>query len=278
MGDNSKIQWTDATWNPLVGCERVSEGCDHCYAARQASGRLKNVPVYEGLAENGVFTGEIRLIPNRLTQPLHWKRPRRIFVNSMSDLFHPDVTEYFRLELFDVMASCGDHIFQLLTKRPKEMALFTRRLSWNLDGIEFPPYLVPSDPIDRMHADPFHHCELPLDNVWLGTSIELDKYAFRANHLREANAAVRFLSCEPLLGHLPSLDLTDIDWVIVGCESGPNRRWLPNDAVRALRDKCAEVNVPFFVKQLHGPNRVVLHDLEQFPKDLRIREYPGDAK
>ena len=221
MSDRSRIEWTDATWSPIVGCKAVSSGCDHCYAAREASGRLSHLPAYAGLAENGVFTGEVRLLPERLNQPLRWRKPRRIFVNSMSDLFHPDVPDGFVAEVFDVMVQAPQHTFQILTKRPQRMARWVLR-SWRR-------------PI--------------LPNVWLGTSIEEDRYTFRANYLRDTPAAVRFLSLEPLLGPLPSLDLTDIDWVIVGGESGPGARPMHASWVRDIRDRCVTAGIPFLFKQ-----------------------------
>lgn len=236
MSGSSSIEWTEATWNPVVGCKAVSPGCDHCYAARQASGRLKNIPVYAGLAEGGVFNGEVRCLPERLNVPLHWRKPRRIFVNSMSDLFHPGVPYQFARSCFDVMRTCNgmstaagktmpSHTFQVLTKRPGRMSAFalSRKLGY----------------------DP----EQPPANVWLGTSIENDRYAFRADHLRATPATVRFLSCEPLLGPLPSLDLTDIDWVIAGAESGSGARPMDLDWVREIRDACVAQGVAFFFKQ-----------------------------
>ena len=221
MGDKSGIGWTDATWNPVVGCKLVSEGCDHCYAASLASGRLAHTSTYAGLAKDGLFTGEVRCLPERLDQPLRWKRPRRIFVNSMSDLFHPDIPGEFQEQIFDVMREAHWHQFQVLTKRPQIMAKWVS---------EHYPFDAPA-------------------NVWLGTSIELDKYVFRANHVRATPAAVRFLSLEPLLGPLPSLDLTDIDWVIVGGESGRGARPMYQQWVRDLRDQCSEFGVAFFFKQ-----------------------------
>jgi protein gp37 len=210
MADGSRIEWTDATWSPVVGCKAISPGCDHCYAARQASGRLKHLTAYAGLAESGAFTGEIRLLPERLDKPLRWKRPRRIFVDSMSDLFHPDVPDDFIGSVFAIMRRAHWHTFQVLTKRPQRMA------TWVNGSIGIPR------------------------NLWLGTSIESDAYAFRANHLRETSAAVRFLSLEPLLGPLPSLSLTDIDWVIVGGESGPGARPMHPDWAREIRWRCAK--------------------------------------
>lgn len=225
---STTIEWTDETWNPLTGCASVSPGCDHCYAARETAGRLNSHPAYAGLAvrpegQPAVFTGEIRLHLDRLGQPLKWRKPRRVFVNSMSDLFHPDVPEEFIYRVFGVMASAQPHTFQILTKRPQSME------AWATATMRSSAWILP--------------------NVWLGTSIESDRYAFRADHLRRTPAAVRFLSLEPLLGPVPSLDLTGIDWVIVGGESGPRARPMHPDWVRNVRDRCVAEGVPFFFKQ-----------------------------
>jgi protein gp37 len=223
---STKIEWTDDTWNPIVGCAAVSPGCDNCYAARDASGRLRNVPAYKGLAVNGVFTGEVRELPERLDQPLRWAKPKRIFVNSMSDLFHVDVTDAFRDQVFDVMHDARWHQFQVLTKRPQLMRNWVREYYERRLG---PDHVIP--------------------NLWLGTSIESNRYRFRAFHLARTPAAIRFLSCEPLLGPLPDLDLTDIDWVIVGGESGPRARPMHPEWARDLRDRCNEAGVAFLFKQ-----------------------------
>lgn len=257
MGDASTIEWTDATWNPTVGCAHVSPGCDGCYAAREAFGRLSHLPTYAGLAERRSpdelprFTGEVRLLPERLEQPLRWRKPRRVFVDSMSDLFHPDVPLEFIDKVFDTMERASQHTYQVLTKRPGRMAYATEWLYRG--GTE------------------------PLPNVWLGTSIESNRFTWRAEYLSAAHAAVRFVSAEPLLGPLPSLDLAGIDWLIVGCESGPRARPMNLDWARELRDRCAATGTAFFVKQLPDPARPSrpLHDIDKFPPDLRIREYPS---
>ena len=245
MSDKSGIEWCDATWNPVVGCKRVSPGCDHCYAARESSGRLRRLPLYAGLAECGVFSGEVRLVPQRLDQPIRWKRPRRIFVNSMSDLFHPDVPEAFIEQVLVVMSRAEQHTFQLLTKRPQAMSAILSK--WyhrgHLFGDDAPGATTPRTGLIGNGA------RLPLSNLWLGTSIESDRYAFRADHLRSTPAAVRFLSLEPLLGPLPSLDLTGIDWVIVGGESGPDARPMHPDWASDVRDRCVAGGVPFLFKQ-----------------------------
>jgi protein gp37 len=220
------IEWTDETWNPTVGCSRVSPGCDHCYAIGVAHRAMQ--PAHEGLTirrpgERPDWTGEVRCLPDRLDTPLRWRKPRRVFVDSMSDLFHRDVPSHFIGSVFRTMARCPRHTFQVLTKRPQRME------AWVQANNEI---TVPT-----------------LPNVWLGTSIESDRYTFRADHLRVTPAAVRFLSLEPLLGPLPSLDLTGIDWVIVGGESGPGARPMHPDWVRDLRDRCVDAGVAFFFKQ-----------------------------
>lgn len=222
----TKIEWTEETWNPTVGCSRVSPGCDRCYAIGVAHRAMQ--PAHVGLTqktERGIdWTGEVRKLPDRLETPLHWRRPRRVFVDSMSDLFHPSISLEFIADVWDVMARCPQHTFQILTKRPQRAPI---AVPWRLDGRN------------------------PLPNVWIGTSIESDAYAWRADHIRMTPATVRFLSLEPLLGPLPSLDLTGIDWVIVGGESGPGARPMHPSWARDIRNRCVAAGVPFFYKQ-HG--------------------------
>jgi protein gp37 len=250
----SGIEWTDATWNPVVGCSAVSPGCDHCYAAKEVSGRLSTNPVYAGLAEHGVFTGEVRCIPERLDQPLHWTRkPKRIFVNSMSDLFHPDVMtclhegQPFLAHVVARMVAAEQHTFQVLTKRPQLMARILRHPRFKLDVnsilLNLGHPVMPGGMSEPETPWPKH--------IWWGTSIESDNYTFRANWLRHTPAAVRFLSLEPLLGPLPSLHLTDIDWVIVGGESGEAARPMDPNWARRVRDQAVALGVPFLFKQ-HG--------------------------
>lgn len=230
----SKIEWTDVTWNPAVGCEHISPGCDNCYAAGVASRQMQ--PAHEGLTIGRKWNGTVRTLPDRLDEPLRWKKPRRVFVGSMTDLFHRDVPDSFIEDVFGVMARCPQHTFQVLTKRPQRMAEF---MSWPLRA-GFAHWAPIQDGVPGVHRmTPDEWPGWPLPNVWLGTSIESDKYAWRANHLRNTPAAVRFLSLEPLLGPLPSLDLTGIDWVIVGGESGPGARPMHPDWVRDIRDSCA---------------------------------------
>lgn len=225
------IQWTDETWNPTTGCDRCSPGCDHCYIERTFPFRIEG----RKFDENGKMG--VRLHPDRLDKPLHWRKPRRVFVNSLSDLFHADVPDEFIVKVFDTMGNAPQHVFQVLTKRPQRMASFM--VSY------YAGEFSDRGTAERMQMRPFR-------NVWLGTSIESDKYTFRANHLRRTPAAIRFVSCEPLLGPLPSLDLTLIDWVIVGGESGPHARPMSPDWARDLRGRCRDLDIPFFFKQVGG--------------------------
>lgn len=211
MSDHSAIEWTDATWNPVTGCTKVSPGCKNCYAERFAE-RFRGVPGHP--FEQGF---DLRLWPDRLQQPLKWKAPRRIFVNSMSDLFHPKVPAPFIRSCFQVMKRARRHQFQVLTKRPERALELAAQLPW-------------------------------LRNVWMGTSIESQDYANRVTLLRKIPAQVRFLSCEPLLGPL-QLDLEGIHWVISGGESGPGARPCDPEWIRSIRDQCESSDVAFFHKQ-----------------------------
>ncbi len=264
MSMNSKIEWTDATWNPTRGCSRVSPGCKNCYAERQAI-RQKNSG-YKGLVTivNGhpAWTGVVRALTGKtLEDPLHWKKPRRVFVNSMSDLFHEALPDEAIDRVFAVMALCPQHTFQVLTKRPERMLAWCDRLeqmaaAWrpNTKTGEF----TPSDVLNLrwMHgtfgrgpAFPYH--PWPLPNVWLGVSVEDRKNKDRIDILRQVPAAVRFLSIEPLLEDIGQLDLIGIDWVIAGGESGPGARPAPPEWFRSVRDQCEAAGVSFFFKQ-HG--------------------------
>ena len=226
MGLKSGIEWTDATWNPTTGCRRVSAGCDNCYAATLAR-RLKAMgnPRYQVDGADGEGFG-LTLHWDKLEEPRHWRRPRRVFVNSMSDLFHPGVPEAFLIRVFAVMAECQHHRFQVLTKRPARMAKIVPKL------------------VDRIGCMP--------PNVWLGTSVESVEHLGRVAWLRATPSAVRFLSLEPLLGPLPGIDLRGMDWVIVGGESGPRHRPIEPGWVRDIRDQCHVANVAFFFKQWGG--------------------------
>lgn len=256
------------TWNPILGCTHVSEGCDNCYAARLASGRLKHRAEYEGLAEGGKFTGKVRLLPERLDAPLRVREPTTWFVNSMSDLWHDEVPADFIAEVFGVMAVAGryrHHVFQVLTKRPGRMAsvlgtdafrdkVASAAYRWAKDRTAAGALADDIYPESRfIGGQPTHW---PLPNVWLGVSVESQKWAdVRIPKLLETPAAVRFLSCEPLLGPVNLAGLLQgdarvgIDWVIVGGESGPGARPMHPDWARSLRDQCVAAGVPFFFKQ-----------------------------
>lgn len=215
MADTSHIEWTDATWNPVTGCTKVSPGCKHCYAERLAH-RLQL------MGQANYWNGfRLALQPQMLDLPLRWKSPRRIFVNSMSDLFHQDVPLEYVKRVFDVMARAHWHQFQVLTKRADRLCELSRELPW-------PP------------------------NVWQGVSVESERYLDRIDALRRTGAAVKFLSLEPLLEALPNLDLRGIDWVIVGGESGPRARPIEKSWVIGIREQCKRAGVAFFFKQWGG--------------------------
>ncbi len=216
MAGNSHIEWTDATWNPVTGCSKISPGCKHCYAERMSK-RLQAMgqPNYA----NGF---QVTLQPHMLELPLEWKRPRRVFVNSMSDLFHKDVPLSFIKKVFSVMRRANWHQYQLLTKRSERLLEVSPLLTWE-------------------------------PHIWIGVSVENDDYTSRIDDLRKTGADVKFLSLEPLLGPLRKLNLRGMDWVIVGGESGPGARPMNPDWVRDIRDQCVRANVPFFFKQWGGP-------------------------
>ena len=223
MGDHSAIEWTEATWNPTTGCDRTSPGCDHCYALTLAK-RLKAMgqPKYQrdgDPARSGPGFG-LTVHPDALDIPRGWREPRLIFVNSMSDLFHDDVPLDFIGRVLETISDTPQHTYQVLTKRSKRLAEVASDLDW------------PS-------------------NLWVGVSIESERYLFRSDHLRRV-PAVRFLSLEPLLGPLSGLKLEGIDWVIVGGESGPGARTMDVDWVRTVRDACVQSSTPFFFKQWGG--------------------------
>jgi protein gp37 len=218
MSANSDIEWTESTWNPVTGCTKISPGCQHCYAERMAR-RLKAMgqPNYR----NGF---QLTVHPHMLDRPLRWKKPQMIFVNSMSDLFHQEVPLDFIQQVFDVMGQASRHTFQVLTKRAERLAALDAELDW-------PP------------------------NVWMGVSVETEDYTERIDCLRQTRANVRFLSLEPLLGPLPNLDLHEIDWVIVGGESGPGARPMDRAWVTDLRDQSLAAHIPFFFKQWGGTRK-----------------------
>lgn len=219
MSDNSAIEWTDATWNPVTGCTKISPGCDNCYAERFAE-RFRGVAGHP--FEHGF---DLVLKPDRLQQPLTWRRPRKIFVNSMSDLFHKDVPTRFVDRVFDTMEAANWHIFQVLTKRSTLLMRYVNAR-------------YRDRPVPR--------------HIWLGVSIEDGKRRSRIDHLRRANVSVRFLSIEPLIGPVGSINLEGIHWVIVGGESGPRSRPVHAEWIVDLRDQCNAARVPFFFKQWGG--------------------------
>lgn len=279
MSDKTGIEWTDSTWNPQVGCSRVSRGCQHCYAETQAAGRLINVTAYKGVTTNGRFNGTVNLLPDRLDQPVRWKRPRRIFVNSMSDLFHENVPVGWIADVFATMAYADQHTYQVLTKRPERMA--------NL--VSSPEFVT----LVRGRREALGlnlTWQWPLPGVWLGTSVENQRTADeRIPHLLSTPASVRFLSVEPLVGPVdlgigdphrdhesddvnggphPRVCLTcstegneveyfrrdcaadvGFGWVIVGGESGRGAAPMHPEWARSIRDECVDAGVPFLFKQ-----------------------------
>jgi protein gp37 len=215
MADRSAIEWTQATWNPVTGCDKVSPGCAHCYAETFAE-RWRGIPGHP--YEQGF---DLRIWPERLTVPLRWRRPRMIFVNSMSDLFHERIPDDFIARVFETMVEASHHTFQILTKREGRLAELAPHLPW-------------------------------APNIWLGVTIENRRYVHRADYLRDVPAAVRFISAEPLLGRLEGLDLSDIHWLIAGGESGPKHRVVRKEWITDLRDQCVDQDVAFFFKQWGG--------------------------
>jgi len=218
MAQGSGIEWTEATWNPVTGCTRVSPGCKHCYAERMA---LRLQAMGQANYTNGF---ELTLQPHMLELPLRWRKPQTIFVNSMSDLFHVGVPLEYVLEVFDVMSRAHWHRFQVLTKRAERLQEISPRLHW-------------------------------APNIWMGVSVETEHYKSRIDNLRRTDARVKFLSLEPLLEPLPDLDLRGIDWVIVGGESGPGSRPMNPAWAIDLRDQCSRAKVPFFFKQWGGKKK-----------------------
>lgn len=215
MANQSPIEWTDATWNPVTGCTKISPGCKFCYAERMAK-RL------QGMGQSNYRDGfRVTLQPHMLERPFHWKHPRRIFVNSMSDLFHANVPKEYIEQVFEVMGRAHWHEYQILTKRSDRLRALNRQLEWR-------------------------------PQIWMGVSIENEDYVYRADDLRKTAAHIKFLSIEPLLGPLHRLKLRGIDWVIVGGESGPGARPIDPEWVRELRDRCNREAVPFFFKQWGG--------------------------
>ena len=219
MADNSSIEWTDATWNPVTGCTKITAGCDNCYAAR-FSERFRGVAGHP--FENGF---DLTLRPERIDQPLKWRRARMIFVNSMSDLFHKGVPDTFVDQVFETMERADWHIYQVLTKRSPRMQRY----------------------LNRRYAT-----TCPPTHIWCGVSVEDARGAARIDHLRKSACAIRFLSVEPLIGPVGPVDLSGIHWVIAGGESGPSARVMHIDWAREIRDECRRQKVPFFFKQWGG--------------------------
>lgn len=264
MGIETGIEWTDATWNPIRGCSKVDLDCRNCYAEKVAARFGGEGQPYHGTVDSrGHWNGSIKLVPEHLADPLRWARPRKIFVNSMSDLFHEGVSNEHIAAIFGVMAATSRHTFQILTKRPERAAqwfewirLYTEKVSGSSTSLslvsmcqqfareQLPGPKHPAD-LGRIAAP----LTWPLSNVLIGTSVGHSAAVPRINQLRDVPAAVRFLSLEPLHDSLGPIDLTGIGWVIVGGESGPNARPMHPDWVRSVRDQCVADNVPFFFKQ-----------------------------
>lgn len=219
MSDNSTIEWTEATWNPVSGCNKISRGCDNCYAER-FSERFRGVKGH--VFEQGF---DLRLWPERLELPFRWRRARRIFVNSMSDLFHKDITESFIAQIFDTMERADWHTFQVLTKRSSLMRNFVNE---RYSASSCPPH------------------------IWLGVSVEDRQALSRLEHLSQTRSSVRFLSVEPLIGAVGAMNLDGIHWVIVGGESGPRFRPMKEEWALEVRDQCLDAGVAFFFKQWGG--------------------------
>jgi protein gp37 len=218
VAHGSSIEWTESTWNPVTGCTKISPGCKYCYAERMAK-RL------QAMGQNNYRDGfRLRTQPHMLALPLRWKKPQRVFVNSMSDLFHHDVPLDYIRKVFEVMRLAHWHQFQVLTKRSERLAQINDELEW-------------------------------APNIWMGVSVESSRYRSRIDHLRGTQAEIKFLSLEPLLGPLPDLNLRGINWVIVGGESGPRSRPVDPKWVVDLRDQCCRAGVPFFFKQWGGPRK-----------------------
>ena len=308
MAETSKIEWTDATWNPITGCTLVSEGCRNCYAARLAATRMKHHPSRAGLARlnrsgEAKFTGEVRFNEKWLDQPLRWKKPKRIFVCAHGDLFHEKVPDAWIDRVFAVMAMAPQHTFQVLTKRPERMREYITHACGRV-----------ADAVQPLRADdrpvgPLPHLDggmrwWPLPNVWLGVSAEDQATAAaRIPPLLAIPAAVRFVSAEPLLGpinlrrlrvapdHHTMVDALDgyaivdtpgrereraaLHWVICGGESGRGARPMHPHWARSLRDQCATAGVPFFVKQLSSGGPKAIKEIDAFPEGLRVREFPA---
>lgn len=218
MSQKSKIEWTESTWNPISGCTKISKGCENCYAERMAY-RL------QAMGTKGYENGfEVTLHPEALNKPLKLRKPQMIFVNSMSDIFHDSVPDEYILDIFSVMNKASWHTFQVLTKRPKRLELLNKKLEWT-------------------------------NNIWMGVTVESNEYVSRVDYLRQCDAKIKFLSIEPLIDSVDKLNYANIDWVIVGGESGYGARPIKEEWVLDVMHKCNKQNIPFFFKQWGGVNK-----------------------
>ena len=279
MADKTGISWTTATWNPTTGCDRISPGCDHCYALTLAK-RLKAMgsAKYQNDGDPRTSGPGFGLTTHldALDAPLHWREPRRVFVNSMSDLGHARIPPEFLARVWSVMARTPQHTYQILSKRPDRIAAWVRRCSVHDFHTGYPGTPEPGE-ICYDHPGEIivgYGCQWPLPNVHIGTSIETDRYCRRADDLRETPAALRFLSLEPLLGPLPSLNLTGIGWCIIGGESGPGHREMDVAWLESIVRQCQDEGVPVHIKQDSGPRSGMqgripddLWALKQFPRE-----------
>lgn len=258
MSQNSHIEWTNCTWNPILGCRKTSPGCANCYALKDVwrMGHNKNPRIFaanQGLVRKLTnqkldWTGSCRVLPDRMDEPLRWRKPVRVFANSLSDLFYEDLSLETIQEIFSVMWEAHWHEYQILTKRAERMLELSPQIVWPA-------------------------------NVFMGTSVENADYVGRIDCLRRCGAKNKFISMEPLLGPMPDLDLSGIDWLILGGESGAGARPIDLAWVRDIRDQCAEAGVPFFLKQLgtcwakqNGSKSRKGDDMTEWPEDLRIRQ------
>ena len=257
---SSKIEWTEATWNPIRGCSRVSSGCKFCYAERVAERWSGPKQPYEGLvipSKSGGhprWSGEVMLVDHMLNEPYKWKKGKLIFVNSMSDLFHEKVPLDYILRIFEVMRNTPQHRYQILTKRAGRLMELAPKLDWS-------------------------------DNIWMGVSIEDSRVIDRADALCQVPSAIRFLSLEPLIGPIPNLNLMGLDWVIIGGESGNQARIMETEWAVDLLNQCKRANIPCFVKQMgtqwakrQGSKSRKGDDFSEFPSSLQVREYPEGVR
>lgn len=303
---NSKIQWTNKVWNPVRGCSIVSKGCKNCYAMKQAHRFSGPGLDYEGLTKmtsgGPVWTGDVRLVPEMLDRPLHWRKPLRVFVNSMSDLYHEDVPFEFIDRVFAIMAIASGHTYQILTKRPERMRAYMTED--RIGRVGYVDSLAKRHYRDMGRTIPaFVQLRWPLPNVWLGVSVEDQSTANeRIPILMDTPAAIRWISAEPLLNEIDlTLWLHDIDWVVVGGESGPKARGFCLSWLRCIQNDCCEFETPLFIKQFGArpyetddgapydepgvpkwPVSKEIHldkrkgdDMGEWPKDYRVQEYPA---